>query len=138
MSDEIPPNDPDLPDKLNDSDVRLEAAEASALEAESKLAKLNISEARQRIWIRYAALSLGIVVILAMFGMMYHLSHELFWGSLIHGGRSYSAVIIAAPTLCITTVTVAVLVGAFRRFRDEDAETVANGAASAARYSRSL
>lgn len=94
----------------NDFEYRLLEADARARE------NLN-READQRYWLRWGVVALAILVILGMGGMLIHVAH---W--LPADPKSVGALIAlhVAPIVSMTTLAIALLVAAFRGFKDGD------------------
>lgn len=110
--------------------------EFELLEAERALSRLLHREINQRYFIKWIAVISGVVVILGMAGALAHLVHMAFWGPFVFASAAFSVAMIVAPIISITTITVALFVGAFRRFEDKDLETMGNGAMGAASFFR--
>lgn len=125
---------PELPqDVLH---VRLETDEVEALqnrlaELEDAIARdslsqewqtrqLIIDEIRQRIRMRTIAVSVVVVIILFMAGILAHAVHKFFWWRLVVVPYSLAIAMFLGPIVSITTLAVVMVVGAFRRFKDED------------------
>ncbi len=105
--------------------ARLELEGDSArLSDESTHRGLLISEVRQRIRMRYTAFGLAVVTMVFMAVTVWHTVHSYFWGSLITVPQSVAIVMFLAPITSITAITIVVLIGAFRRFRDDDMDNV--------------
>ena len=119
MPENIPPID-DTPS--TDSSRLLERAELEALDAESKLRTLAHLEIGQRYRIKWIALITALSVIIGMSFLMGHLIHHVFRGPFMFVNAAFSVAMLAAPILSITTITVALLVGAFRKFEEKDLE----------------
>jgi hypothetical protein len=90
----------------------------------------------QRRAIRWIAVATGIVVILGMAAILTHLVHSTFWGPFHFASGGFSVAMIVAPIASITAITVALFVGAFRKFEDNDIEAIGNGAAGAINMTR--
>lgn len=135
---DIPPNAADITAPSTDSlNVRREELEFELLERERALRILLAREAGQRYWLRWIAVITGVVVIFGMAAALWHLVHNVFWGPFIFVSPAFSVSMLVAPMLSITTITVALFVGAFRKFEDKDIEMVGNGVAGAANFMRS-
>lgn len=138
MVERIPQLDPTLSKEPSSVEkiAERENLEFDLLKAEAKLIKLSHRETWQRYMIKWAAVITGLVVIAAMGFVLWHLVHSVFWGPFMRGSAAFSVVIVTAPIVSITTITVALFVGAFRRFEDKDLETMGNGVAGAANLIR--
>lgn len=117
-----------LRERLSDLEERVSSGEMSL---EDQLRTLLIREAEQRIQIRQFVLIIGVVVLVLMAILGAHAMHKVMLGSLLTVPRSYAIALIIAPVASITTITVALLVGAFRRFKESDADSLAGVAVDA-------
>lgn len=136
MPDEIPPVDPDLNSGGSSQNARREELEFELLEAEALLRRTVRREVGQRYAIKWVAVITGLLVIAAMAFALTHLVHSVFWGPFVFASPAFTVAIIVAPIASITTITVALLIGAFRKFEEKDIETMGNGMASAASFAR--
>ncbi|WP_273283207.1 hypothetical protein [Pseudooceanicola atlanticus] len=127
MPDKIPPVDPDLSQRDPTRDKRREELEFELLEAEAKLKQLAHREIGQRYVIKWVAVVSGVLVIIGMACALTHLVHKVFWGPFVFASPAFTVAMIVAPIASITTITVALFVGAFRRFEDKDLESFGNG-----------
>lgn len=128
MSDTIPNVDSDL--SKNNSQADREKLEFRLLESDARLQEHRNREAGQRYWLRWIAAVVGVVVIVLMVALLSHLTHKVFWGPVLLVNRAFSVAMIVAPITSITAITVALFVGAFRRFEEKDVETVGSGVAA--------
>lgn len=127
----IPSNAADLaPSSERTRSEDLERLEFELLETDRALRVLQKREAGQRYWLRWIAVVTGIVVIGGMSAVLTHLVHRTFWGPFHFASGAFSVAMIVAPIASITAITVALFVGAFRKFDDRDTETIGTGAAS--------
>lgn len=136
MPDEIPPVDPDLSSDGASQNVRREALEFDLLEAEASLKRLVHREIGQRYIIKWGAVLTGLVVIFGMAGILWHMVHSVFWGPFVFANAAFTVAMIVAPITSITAITVALFVGAFRKFEEKDLETLGNGFSGAANFVR--
>lgn len=95
------------------------------LTAEDKERDLRLQEIEQRMAIRRwtARLAALTVVMMCLLVGWTKYSYGLMW--LILAPKAYVIALIVAPILSVTTITVALLLGAFRRFKDDDPEQIA-------------
>lgn len=127
---DIPANAADLtPPSDPARRVELERLEFELLETDRALRILQKREAGQRYWLRWIAAGTGIFVILGMAAALTHVVHSTFWGPFHFASSAFAVAIIVAPIASITAITVALFVGAFRKFDEKDLETMGNGAA---------
>lgn len=101
------------------------ALSARVLTLDEQERELRLKELAQRMAIRKWTGILAGAVVLAMIGMIAWSKCTmglwwLWWAPDVH-----SVTVIIAPTLSATTIVVALLWGAFRRFKDDDPENVA-------------
>ena len=136
MPDDIPPYDPDLSPNPTTHNARREELEFELLEAESSLKRLAHREIGQRYIIKWVAVITGVIVILGMAGALWHMLHSVFWGPIIFANAALTVSMIVAPITSITTITVALFVGAFRKFEEKDLDTMGSGVAGAANFMR--
>lgn len=123
-------------DDLNELEKRIAALElqkeAGALGAEAQIRELLKKEIQQRIRIRWIAIAFAILVIFFMAYLVCHYLDAFFlFGKLSTLPTAVAIALFLAPVISITTVTVIIALGAFRKFKDEDigAAGVANLAA---------
>lgn len=106
---DLQPTSPEEADRSN--------FEYRLLEADAKGRENLNREADQRYWLRWVAVALVVVII---FGMGCLLSHVAHW--LPNEPKAMGAVIALhiAPIVSMTTLAIALLVAAFRGFKDGD------------------
>jgi len=130
VSEPPPPPPEELTDVFEGLKLRIsqleQTAELGKLDSESKYRDLLISEVRQRIRMRYAVSGLATVTIILMAAYAAHAVHSYsyFVGPLVLISPSLAIVLFLAPVTSVTAITIALLVGAFRRFRDDDMEKI--------------
>ena len=127
MSDDIPPLDPSPSTTNRSADYELLELRLLRMEAENQ--ELKRREYGQRHTIRWIAVITGLMVIFGMGAVLTHLVHSTFWGPFHFASGAFAVAMIVAPIASITAITVALFVGAFRRFDEKDLETMGNGAA---------
>lgn len=110
-------------------DLLEQKIESGALAAEEEARSLLIKEIRQRITTRRVAVWVGLLVIVGMSAILWHGVHRYFlsvpvadW-SILTIPQAVAITMFVAPVVSITTITVVLLVGAFRRFKDDDASS---------------
>lgn len=130
MSEDTPPPPPPETDNDALSELKLRVADLEAaasfgqLDSENQYRDLLISEVRQRIRMRYAVSWLALFVILMMAGFAAHAVHKYFIGPFVVIPPSLAIVLFLAPATSITAITITLLVGVFRRFKDDDMEKI--------------
>lgn len=90
------------------------------LSEESKIRGLLINEIEQRILIRKYAVWIAITIISFMALVLVHGIHEYFWFKMVVIPQSIILAMFVAPIVSITTLSVLLIIGAFRRFNDDD------------------
>jgi hypothetical protein len=120
---DLQPIGPNEPSGRSDYEYRLLEADAKARE------NLN-READQRYWLRWVAVGLVVVIILGMGCLLAHVAHWL--PSEPHAMGAVIALHIA-PIISMTTLSIALLVAAFRGFKDGDEKAGASIATDGAR-----
>ena len=108
--------------------------EFELLETERLLRKLQRREYGQRISLRWIAVATGLIVIVCMGLGLAHVMHSIGLYSYRPINASLYVALVVAPILSITSITVALFIGAFRRFEDRDLDTATDGAASAFKF----
>ena len=129
MSEAIPPLEP--APATNSRSADFDALELRLLRIEAENQELKRREYGQRHKIRWIAVAAGILVIAGMGAVLTHLVHSTFWGPFHFASGAFAVAMIAAPIASISAITVALFVGAFRRFDDEDLKAMGNSAAGA-------
>lgn len=120
--------------------ARLEEALAqNQLSHEGKARDLLISEIQQRILMRKIAVGTALIVMIVMAGVLMHATHSFFWGRFVVIPQAIAIAMFIGPIVSITTLAVVLMVGAFRRFKEEDINNISVGslAAEATRSSMS-
>lgn len=110
-----------------------------ALEVEAEYKELLISEIKQRLRIKRVVLIISISVMIFMGILLWHVYHYVWYWPFIAIISPY--VIIAmfvVPIVSITTITVMLLIGAFRRFKDDDMDKIYSPALMAGAVKQSL
>lgn len=136
MPNSIPPVDPDLDHLDAPQNARREELEFELLEAEASLKRLAHREIGQRYIIKWVAVSVGVTVILGMAAALWHMVQSVFWGPFVFANAAFSVAMIAAPITSITAITVALFIGAFRKFEDKDLDSMGNSISGAANFMR--
>lgn len=128
MNKQVPENAPDVTigtTTQGDDHNRLEL-EVLTLEARNRV--LENREINQRQVIRWIAVGTGLFVIIIMLTILWHALHQLvWWGPILRGSAMFTVAVIVTPTVAVTTITVTLFIGAFKKFEDKDAEHAANG-----------
>lgn len=142
MSDDVeppspPPNDssPSQERELPFLEARVAGLElkidAASLSSEAQHRDLLISEVRQRIRVRYFAVAIALGAVMFMAVAMAHAAHHYFWGPVVLIPPAVAIAMFVAPIVSITTITIMLLVGAFRRFKDDDMDNINVGSLAA-------
>lgn len=132
MSSEVPPVDRE-PSNGSDPSGRLADLEIRLLDAGAK-AKENLNrEADQRYYLRWLAVLVGLVIIALMGGMLWHMTHQIFFGPFLAVSSSYAMTLVIAPIVSMTTITITLFVAAFRGFKKDDEESAASAMTDSAK-----
>ena len=124
----VPSNAPDLADKRDERASRRDELEFRLLESEARLKELAHREVSQRYWLRWIAVCVGLITVACMGFTLMHLVHRTFWGPFHFTSSAFAVTMIAAPIFSITSIAVALFVGAFKKFDDSDVEKIGQGA----------
>ncbi len=73
---------------------------------------------------RYAAFGISIVAMAFMGYVLGHGVHTYFWGPFVLVPQAVAIAMFIGPVASITTITIMLLIGAFRRFKDDDVDHV--------------
>ncbi|MVO18131.1 hypothetical protein [Parasedimentitalea huanghaiensis] len=119
-----------LVNRLSELEDKVDAREASL---EDQLRTLQIREAEQRIQIKQLVLVISVSVLVVMTYLILHAMHKVMMGPVLTVPRIYAMSLILAPVASITTITVALLVGSFRRFKPSDSDALVGMATEAAK-----
>ena len=131
---ELPPEDPDLPQTKLDtgSESYQNDREQRTLQAEVALLENKVAENNQRVVLRWVAAFVGIATIVFMAATLWHAHHSLHLRPFLTTSPAYAVAFVVAPILSITTIVIALLIGAFPRFKDGDMKDASSGALAAA------
>ncbi|MDX3976139.1 hypothetical protein [Shinella sp.] len=120
----------DLDKVLDEVSQRLSMLEATSdaagLSAEAEYKALLKKEIQQRIDVRNWVIVIAIVVLIFMGGMLTHTAHSIYRTHQFDLAPSVLIALYLAPIVSITTITVMLLFGAFRRFKDDDMDRVSS------------
>ncbi len=130
LEDSIPTIDRDnaAADTTTTRNKAREEHEFEFLKLSAGIKKLQHREIGQRYWLRWIAVVLGVFVILGMSAVLVHVVHQLLWRPFVFVSSPFSVALVAGPILSITSVTIALFVGAFRKFDEKDMDMAASGA----------
>lgn len=114
-----------------------EGAEKSTLSVDANLKNTQRNDLNQRIYIRLFAVALSTVMIVVMLAISWHVTHFLklsIWPgvSVFSPSGPLAIVMFVTPLLAATSITIVLVVGAFRSFRDDETYKGALGAFSEA------
>jgi hypothetical protein len=133
MSAEVIPQDPlagspELDGRLDGLESRLSKIENDradkALSAEDRYNRLLQHEVLQRIAMRYAGIAIALIVIWIMVCFARYVLDLYFIGPVILVPPAVAVALFVAPIVSVSAVTIMLLLGAFRRFKDDDIEQV--------------
>lgn len=102
---------------------RYEALQFRGLEAEAKAKEHINREADQRYWLRWLAVVACVSIIVGMGWMLSHVVHTLMTMKAFGAGSGYIIAVYVAPIVSMSGLSIALLVAAFRGFKDGDGDT---------------
>ncbi len=132
MEQDFVPNDPTsgnpIDGRLDNLEARLASVEADraakALSAEDKYNRLLHHEVFQRICMRYAVICIAVIVIAIMVSFATYVVCNYVAFPISYVSPTVTIALYVAPLLSISAITIMLLIGAFRRFKDDDIEQV--------------
>ena len=133
-----------MPSKLPASDTatvldhdenarRRDALELDLLETDLDQSKAVTDEIKASIAIKYAAVSIGAIVVLVFFSVLGFALWHAIWIPTGFGIDNVAVAIalIVAPITSITAVVIALFIGAFRKYNEKDIQTAGRGISEA-------
>lgn len=103
----------------------LESSQVLAdLSAEDKYRRLLRHEVMQRIGMRYAAIIIALLVIATMVWFAQHVLSLYFVGPFVAVPPAVAIALFVAPIVSVSAITIMLLIGAFRRFKDDDLDEI--------------
>lgn len=115
-------------DTLEDLRKRLSDLEAlrdfQGLTIEAQYKELLKNEIQQRIEVRWQVILIAILVLVFMAGVLTHTAHSFSQKDISEAPASLLVVMFVTPIVSISTITVMLLFGAFRQFKDEDIKNI--------------
>ncbi len=131
-SETVPPVDEPTSEKSENA-RELSKIELAILDADAK-AKQNLNrEADQRYWLRWAAVGISASIILGMALLLRHSAHQMVTLAIYQSPATFFIAAYVAPILSMTTLSIALLVAAFRGFKDGDEKSGFSAATEGAR-----
>lgn len=121
MAKKVPPVD-EIPDEPKQPVDRFEELQFRGLEAEAKAKEHVNREADQRYSLRWLAVLACLAVIIGMGCLLWHVSHRLMTLQTFGAPAGYIIAVYVAPIVSMTSLSVALLVAAFRGFKDGDGD----------------
>lgn len=112
---------------------RRDALELDLLETDLDQSKAVTDEIKASIAIKYAAVSIGAIVVLVFFSVLgFALCHAI-WMPNGFGIDNVAVAIalIVAPITSITAIVIALFIGAFRKYNEKDVQTAGRGISDA-------
>lgn len=134
MAKTVPPVD-DGPNSATPPD-KFEALQFRTLEAEAKAKEGLNSEADQRYWLRWIAVFSCLVIIVTMCVLLSHVAHKLMTLGTFGTSTAYVVAAYVAPIVSITSLSIALLIAAFRGFKDGDGEAGAKAIGEGGKLTR--
>jgi hypothetical protein len=123
----------DATTKSEAEDRRFSDIELRLLDAGAKSKENFNREADQRFNLRRLAVLVAVFLIIGMGIMLYHVAHAVFTPHYFEKPFMYVVAVLVAPILSMTTVSIALLVAAFRGFKGSDEADAAKMTTDAAR-----
>jgi hypothetical protein len=118
----VPPIDEAAQGSPGVSAKRFEEIELRLIDAEAKAKENRNRETDQRYFFRFVAVGCACLLILGMATMLWHLAHWTV-GNPNNAPASFIVAIFVAPILSMTTLALALLVAAFRGYKESDEAT---------------
>lgn len=118
-------DEPPIPEEPD----RYEALQFRGLEAEAKAKEDVNREADQRYMLRWIAVAATLSIIIGMGCVLGHVVHKLMTLKTFGAGTAYIIAVYVAPIVSMSGLSIALLVAAFRGFKDGDGDTGANAVA---------
>lgn len=112
---------------------RLEAIELRVLDADAKAKEKGNREADQRYWLRWLAVGAAALIIVGMSCLLAHVSHRLMTLKAFGSSTSYVIALYVAPIFSMTTLSIALLIAAFRGFKETDGTNATSAASDGVR-----
>ncbi len=116
-----------------EADDRYSKIELRVLDADAKAKESLNHESDQRYLLRWIAVSITVIIIIAMGALLYHVSHRLMTMTTFGANPAYVIAVYVAPIISMTALSVALLVAAFRGFKESDAASGLAAASDSAR-----
>jgi len=130
-------DDQNAPEEAPQPD-QYEAIALRSLDADAK-AKENVNrEANQRYYLRWLAVIACVVIMIGMGTMLSHVVHKLMTLKTFGAPSAYIIALYVAPIASMTGLSVALLVAAFRGFKDGDGDTSASALSEGAKVGKLL
>lgn len=120
----------------SDEPDRYEALQFRGLEAEAKAKEHLNREGDQRYWLRWLAVAVCVAIMVGMGTMLWHVAHKLMTLKTFGASTSYIIAVYVAPIISMTTLAIALLVAAFRGFKDGDGDTSAKAMSEGAKIGK--
>lgn len=115
--------DPELEPKATGQELsRIEEIEIRILDAEARSMENGNRETDQRLWLRYVAVAVCIAIIIGMGCMLSHVVHKLMTLKTFGAQSAYIIAIYVTPILSMSGLSIALLVSAFRGFKEGDGD----------------
>jgi hypothetical protein len=117
----------------SDNARELSTIELAILDADAKAKQKLNREADQRYWLRWAAVCISVLIIIGMAFLLKHSAHEMVNLAIHKAPAIFFVAAYVAPILSMTTLSIALLVAAFRGFKDGDEKSGFSMATESAR-----
>jgi hypothetical protein len=115
---------------------RYEEFQFRALEAEAKAKEHLNREADQRYFLRWLAVASCLAIIIGMGYLLSHVVHKLMTLNTFGAPSAYIVAVYVAPIVSMSTLSISLLIAAFRGFKDSDGETSAKAIGEGTKLSK--
>lgn len=102
-------------ERFSDLEFRLLEADAVAKEHANR-------EGGQRFWLRWIAVGISVSIVVFMGVVLKHVVHKLLLIKTFGASNAYVIGLYVAPILSMNALSIALLIAAFRKFKEDDGE----------------
>lgn len=114
-----------LNDRVSQVEDKLtEIIEGDQLGKGDELRNSELSDKSQHRWLQWIAVGVSVIVILGFSCLLYHLTHKIFLGTQSELPDSVLVAMFVTPIVSITTITIFLLIGVFRKFKDKGIDNI--------------
>lgn len=127
---------PDVDEPTPEEPDRYEALQFRGLEAEAKAKEHLNREADQRYLLRWLSVIVCLAIIIGMGVMLGHVVHKLMTFKTFGAASTYIIAVYVAPIVSMSGLAIALLVAAFRGFKDGDGDASTKAITEGAKVGR--